>query len=344
MPIKKLLFIDTNIWLDFYRVRNETGLKLLQHVEDISDDVIVTYQLESEFKRNRQAAILEGMQELKAPPHVPRPGIFSDAKASKAIAKSLSEIEKQVGNLKKRLVRALDDPATYDPIYQASQRIFHREDSPIVLKRDDKTRRSIRRMALKRFLHGCAPRKRNDTSIGDAFNWEWMIHCAKENSAELVIVSRDSDYGVVVKEKPYANDDLQQEFRERVSKKRKLLVYNKLSDALKHFSRNVTPQEEEAEKEIIPKDWPNVPVNIAKPYFSAYLKSTFPDSGPGWQPVLADLSGKPLRFLGQAIYPPIDDMQVDEPSEAAEEKISEGSDAEKKKTRKKQGKEKIDEI
>jgi hypothetical protein len=33
----------------------------------MSDRLIVTYQLESEFKKNRQTAILEGMQELKAP-------------------------------------------------------------------------------------------------------------------------------------------------------------------------------------------------------------------------------------------------------------------------------------
>lgn len=30
--LQKLLFIDTNIWLDFYRARNETGLALLSHV------------------------------------------------------------------------------------------------------------------------------------------------------------------------------------------------------------------------------------------------------------------------------------------------------------------------
>jgi hypothetical protein len=33
MPAEKLLFIDTNIWLDFYRARNDTGLKLLKQVE-----------------------------------------------------------------------------------------------------------------------------------------------------------------------------------------------------------------------------------------------------------------------------------------------------------------------
>ena len=37
MAIKKLVFILTNIWLDFYRARNETGLELLDKAEAVSD-------------------------------------------------------------------------------------------------------------------------------------------------------------------------------------------------------------------------------------------------------------------------------------------------------------------
>jgi hypothetical protein len=252
MSIKKLLFVDTNIWLDFYRTRNDAGLTLLQHAEKIADRIIVTYQLESEFKKNRQAAILEGMQELKAPPQIPRPGIFSDAKATKMLNTSLKEAEKRVKNLKARLTRALDNPAIHDPVYKSCQRIFHKTDN-LVLTRENKVRHLIRRKALRRFLHGCPPRKKNDTSIGDALNWEWMIHCANENTAELVIVSRDSDYGTVFENKAYVNDHLKQEFSERVSKKRKLLLYTRLSDALKHFAVSVSQQEEDAEKELMTK-------------------------------------------------------------------------------------------
>jgi hypothetical protein len=182
--LQKLLFVDTNIWLDFYRARNDTGLTLLHHLESVADRVIVTFQLESEFKKNRQIAILEGMQELKAPPQISRPGIFSDAKASKALNKSLKEADKRIKNLKARLKRVLDDPAAQDPVYQACQRIFHRSDR-LVLTREDKLRHLIRRKALRRFLHGCPPRKKNDTSIGDAFNWFLRIrHTLTTTSAK----------------------------------------------------------------------------------------------------------------------------------------------------------------
>lgn len=247
--IQKLLFIDTNIWLDFYRARNEAGLALLSHAESVAPKIIVTYQLETEFKKNRQSAILEGMQELKAPAQVPRPGIFSDAKASDVLTRSIKEADKRVKMLKAKLTKVLENPAVHDPVYKTCQRIFHRQDQ-LVLTRENPVRHLIRRRAFRRFLHGCPPRKRDDTSIGDAINWEWMVYCADTQKAELVIVTRDSDYGVHFEGKAYINDHLRQEFGDRVSKKRKLLLYRRLSDALKHFEVPVTKQEEEAEAEL----------------------------------------------------------------------------------------------
>jgi len=248
--ITKLLFIDTNIWLDFYRSRNDASLALLQHAESVADKIVVTYQLESEFKKNRQSAILEAMQDLKAPTQIPRPAVFSDTKATAVLNRHLKEAEKRLKSLKTRLTRLLENPALHDPVYKACQRIFHKE-GDLVLRRQDKIKHVIRRKAFRRFLHGCPPRKKTDTSIGDALNWEWMIHCANEQKAELIMVTRDSDYGVTFDNRAYVNDHLRQEFSERVSRKRKLLLYSQLSQALKHFQVQVTQQEEEAEKELL---------------------------------------------------------------------------------------------
>lgn len=305
VAIKKLLFIDTNIWLDFYRARNETGLELLKNAEAVSDRIIVTYQLESEFKRNRQTALLEGMQELKAPTQIPRPGILSSAKASEMMNKSLKEAEKRVKNLRVRLSRALADPAGYDPVYQACQRIFHKTDE-LVLTRDDKRRLTIRRLAFRRFLHGCPPRKRNDTSIGDALNWEWMVYCANEQNAELVIVSRDSDYGVTFDSKYYVNDHLRQEFSERVSKKRKLLLHGRLSEALKHFQVKVSEKAEKAETELLSAT--EVPADAAK------IAAALSPHHVGRVAYLKDLmSADWERFLRVSSPPPVRDDSLDKP-------------------------------
>src|ERR1700722_19516746 len=250
MTASNLLFIDTNIWLDFYRASNETSLQLLSHTKAIIDKIIVTFQLESEFKANRQAAIIDGIRLLKAPDFTHRLGIFSGAKATKIIKRNLSDAKKGVETLQERLRRVLEEPGTHDPVYKAFQQILNRK-SDLSITRSDKRRFTIRRRAFKRFLHGFPPRKRSDTSIGDAFNWEWMVHCAQQKGMGLVIVSRDADYGVTHREKSYVNDHLQQEFGERVSKRRHLSLHTKLSDALKLFEVKVSPQEEQAEKELV---------------------------------------------------------------------------------------------
>ena len=250
MPIEKLLFIDTNIWLDFYR-SHDTALKLLDHVEAIKDKVIVTYQVESEFKTNRQRVLKQVWVNLKPAADVERPNILADAKTAAMLAKNIKDANGRVTSLRKRLEKVLAKPTVHDPVYKACQRIFHR-DSDIVLKRDNPLRHQMRRRAYKRFLHGCPPRKVDDTSMGDGFNWEWMIHCAIEKQAELVIVSRDADYGVILEKEAYINDHLRQEFQERVSKKRKIVLYTRLSEALKrHFKVHVTEKEAAAETEMV---------------------------------------------------------------------------------------------
>ncbi len=249
MAPKNLLFIDTNIWLDFYRARNEAGLQLLERVEKIADRLVVTFQLESEFKKNRQRAILEGHTSMKRPEQMSQPGIFSNAKATDIIQRRLKDVDKRVQVLRARLIKALENPAQHDPVYKVCQRIFQKNDE-LTLTRNNIQRRAIRRAAMRRFLHGCPPRKADDTSYGDAFNWEWMVSCAQTKKAGLVIVSRDSDYGVTVGQKSYINDELRHEFSDRVSQTRKLVLYTRLSEALKSFDVAVTKNEEEVEKEI----------------------------------------------------------------------------------------------
>jgi len=248
--VRKLIFIDTNIWLDFYRARGDAALKLLSHVEAIKDRVIVTYQLESEFKTNRQRVLQESWTNLKAPDRMGLPNIVADAKTTKMLTKDMRDAKKRVDNLRKRLVRVIAQPTLHDPVFKICQRAFHRTDD-IVFTRSNEIRRIIRRKAFRRFLHGCPPRKRQDISIGDAFNWEWMVRCAKERNAELVIVTRDSDFGITIGDDSYINDHLKQEFQERVSKKRKIFLCCRLTDALKHFNVRVTTKEIQAEADIV---------------------------------------------------------------------------------------------
>ena len=192
-------------------------MSLLKHLEGVKDQIIMTYQVEIEFKGNRQNIVDNSYKALKPPSQIPNPGYLGNAKAAKALVKDIKNAEKRVKALKKRLFRALNDPTHGDPVYQICQRCFHKTDE-ISLLRETKVKRKIVRQAFRRFLFGCPPRKKNDTSIGDAINWEWIVECANACQAEIHIVSRDTDYGITLEEKSYLNDHLRQEFKERVSK------------------------------------------------------------------------------------------------------------------------------
>jgi hypothetical protein len=77
---------------------------------------------------------------------------------------------------------------------------------PYNLSRDKEVRFEIRELAQKRFTLGYPPRKQGDQSIGDAINWEWIVRCAEESGSGVVIVTRDSDYGLPIGGKPALND------------------------------------------------------------------------------------------------------------------------------------------
>jgi hypothetical protein len=250
-----IVFIDTNIWLDFYRVRTrERALAILEHINPATHErFISSAQVEMEFKKNRQAVILasyalvkpptfEGLKEL--------PAFLADSKQSSGLQTSEKRLKQLTATLKQRITRVLREPTKHDHVYRVAQRLF-KSDSPHNLRRDRKVRFEIRRLARKRFVLGYPPRKDEDTSIGDAVNWEWIIRCAKDSGEDVVIVSRDADYGVQLGGEMVANDWLAQEFRERVSRKRKLVLTDRLAEGLRAAGIKVTKGEEDEEREFL---------------------------------------------------------------------------------------------
>jgi len=249
--MSKLLFVDTNIYLDFYRIRNDVKTEFLSNMEAISDKLIVTEQIEMEFKKNRQKAILEGMKELKAPEKISVPGVLRRDKSTHAINSNIEDINFRISKLKTRLENVLGNPSRYDKVYQVAQRLFGKR-MDIDLYRKSKKRLEIRELAKKRYILGYPPRKKGDTCISDAINWEWLVEIAKLKNMDIWIVSRDEDYGVIYhhNNKGFLNDWLKQEFRERVHKKRRIVLEPLLSRALKEFESPVTIEAQQEEEKI----------------------------------------------------------------------------------------------
>jgi hypothetical protein len=248
-----LIFIDTNILLDFYRIRkSDISLKYLEEIERHTDILILTCQVEMEFRKNRQKVILEALGEINksVTNGVGVPTILFDAKPVEMIKKAQTQISSQQKKIKERIGRLLENPGTQDKVFQTLQRVF-KTASDFNLHRENKKRYAVRKLALKRFYLGYPPRKKEDNSIGDAINWEWIIDCAQRTEKHIILVTRDNDFGINLGDSSYLNDWLKIEFKERISQKRKIILTDKLSSAFKLVKIPVTNEMIEEEATVI---------------------------------------------------------------------------------------------
>lgn len=252
-----LLFIDTNILLDFYRERkSDVSMRFLEQIEACKDRLIMGSQLEMEYKKNRQAVILESLGRFGTPDwnKLSAPALVSETQPAQMINKHRKELTKQQKLVSAKIQAILANPGVHDEVYKVLQRVFKHQ-SPYNLNREDKRRFAIRRLARKRFLLGYPPRKKNDTSYGDAINWEWIVQCSLDSRKDIVIVSRDSDYGAAYSNSSYLNDWLCQEFKQRVSQKRKIKLTPSLSEGLKIVHAKVTKEMEREEQRLMDEKW-----------------------------------------------------------------------------------------
>lgn len=254
--MSKLLFIDTNIFLDFYRFLNsDISMKYLEIIDKHHNKIITTSQIEMEFKKNRTEEIKKTYSSISTPnwQSLSSPAILADSGPAQVINKKKKEIEDQMKTLRKRVIKLLDNPATNDRVFQTVQRLFKDYTSDINLFRDNIENYRIRKLAIKRFYLGYPPRKKDDTSIGDSINWEWIIDCADRKKADVIIVSRDNDFGQFIQEKSFINDWLSFEFKERVNKRKTITLTNRLSLAFKETisKQSVTKKMESAEQALI---------------------------------------------------------------------------------------------
>lgn len=256
-----IMFVDTNVLLDFYRIKkSDVSTKYLEQLEACKDRLILGSQVEMEYKKNRQRVIVEAINAFTGPDwsRLTPPALVAELQATKTLEKHRKQLVTQQKKLSGTITKILRDPSRCDPVYQTLQRLF-KHDSPLNLSREKKGRFGIRNLARKRFVLGYPPRKSSDTSIGDAINWEWIVKCATDTGKHVVIVTRDTDYGVIHEGASYLNDWLKQEFSERVSKKRKIILTDKLSQGLKLVHAAVTREMEQEEELLLKRMRPASP-------------------------------------------------------------------------------------
>lgn len=254
LPVREnwLIFVDTNILLDFYRLGGESADRQLKALERHKESIITCDQVQMEFLKNRQKVIVDSIKLFKKPDRLSFPPIIADYQPAKMLSRYAAKVMAKHSEVRQKIEKVLTDPTHHDPVFQVLNRIFG-NNSALNLRRPNKVRYEIRRLARKRFILGYPPRKSGDTSIGDALNWEWIIKCAQnsDDNHNILIVSRDGDYGVHYDNDVTLNDWLRREFKERVSRKRKIELTNKLTVALKKMDEVIADDDVKEEERII---------------------------------------------------------------------------------------------
>ena len=122
-----LIFIDTNIFLDFYRIRRtDVSMKYLEEIVKHKDIIITSSQVEMEYKKNRQSAILESITEVTKKGNIilSVPAILSDSQALKMMKKAKQDIDDQQRKLKLQIERILKNPNQNDQVFKCLQKFF----------------------------------------------------------------------------------------------------------------------------------------------------------------------------------------------------------------------------
>ena len=280
--MSSMLFIDTNIYLDFYRYSNDLSLSLLKRVDNNRDIVITTAEVEMEYKKNRQKVILEALGSIRpqSSTQLNIPSFLKESKYKGTSVRLTKEWNELANRTVSRTEKLLESPGRYDPVYRILERLF-KEKGACHLTRGKRMRLEIREKAQKRFILGYPPRKANDTSIGDSINWEWIVHCAKESQSDIVVISRDTDYGQHRKEKSFINDWLLQEFKERVGRARSIKLTTRLSEGFRLAGITIPEEEDQAEQKLITESVTQLRPGVAtwQPTFSTATVPAWTVSG-----------------------------------------------------------------
>lgn len=248
---KWLIFIDTNIFLDFYRSPGELADRQLTALSRHLNIIIASEQVQMEFLKNRQKVMKDSIDRLKLTQES-IPSILSDTPDAKKFKSLIHDARKRYESIKSTMTLMLEQPDDHDTVYSKINNILEHQSS-LNFRYSHDYSDSIVQKARNRFHLGFPPRKNADTSYGDSVNWEWIIRCAKDSAdiQGVLIVARDNDYGLIDRRNGIINDWLRREFRTRAGSNKDIRLTNKLSDALKKLGVGVTPEDEGEEEALL---------------------------------------------------------------------------------------------
>jgi hypothetical protein len=235
-----LLFIDTNIFLSFYKFTDE-DLEQLEKIIKLIDSkaiiLIITEQVVDEFKRNRESVISDMIKNFRGHNHaINFPCFCKNYQEYEEIRESTKNIEKLHKELLRKVQKAAKDKTFHaDKILQS---IFEKGS---LIKSNDFI---IKKANLRRKL-GNPPGKKD--SIGDAINWECLLSI--EEDSDLYLISADGDY-----ESQLSDESIKEYLSEEWKSKRtsSIFLYNRISKFFRDkFPHIILSSAEDTEKDIL---------------------------------------------------------------------------------------------
>ena len=120
-----LIFIDTNIYLDFYRIRRtDISMSYLDLIDKNKKHIITGSQIEMEFKKNRQKVIIESLKTFKTPDwgNLSAPALLAESQAMQQIERKKKEIGTQQKKINQKIEKILNNPSSNDPVFTTLNR------------------------------------------------------------------------------------------------------------------------------------------------------------------------------------------------------------------------------
>ncbi|MGY3643227.1 PIN domain-containing protein [Pseudomonas sp. PK-RTE-24] len=259
MPVMHL-FIDTNIFLNFYTYPDDDDGVIDELLENIGPNKIVLHlpkQVENEFERNRESKLHGAVTEFQSSKF---PNAVPNHMRGTEVARNYQEAIKIAESAKKTLIANATGLALQNdlPVDKKITEIFSKSQK---YGEDD----ASFKLAIERSQRGNPPGK--GESVGDRYNWEVLLKHVP--AGDLHIVSKDGDYA-----SPLANLDkrtvkAKRYLAEEWSKKKEdgsLHIYTNIKSVIAHYKKLVQqpelPEPPPVELDAPP---PTIPIPVPPP-------------------------------------------------------------------------------
>jgi len=265
----KYVFIDTNVFLNFYSFNKDHLDKLKELVRLIKESkikLILPRQVIDEFNRNRENKLKETLDYLDSFKNKFRsPTTCHDFSEMKEIQKKINESRELSGKVKTNLLKQINEKSL-----SADKLILEIFSSSNIEEISDE----LFNRAKRRFDLGNPPGKNN--SYGDAINWECCLEVVPEKRS-LYLIAGDNDY--VSKINPnQLSDFLKDEWKKR---KKSEIYYSQL---ISEFLREKFPEtkigyiEVKEEREAVNESLLSFGSGTYRLFISEHMKSLINES------------------------------------------------------------------